>query len=469
MIFRIAQKEVKEIVRDGRFRITAGIVFLLLLTAILVSRSYYKSINEQHEQAKKNARSEWINQGKKNPHSAAHYGTYAFKPKYPLSLMDNGVDKYAGVSIFLEAHNRGEAQYMAAQDQTLSRFGDLTPDFVLMFIIPLLIILIGFNAMTRERESGTLRLLHSQGVNPWKLTLGKWLGILFPVILIVIPIYIIAAILLTNVTDFGEFSLAALSMLFLVYLAYYAVFINITLFISSVVKKSNLAMVTLLGIWILSCLAMPKISTEIAEALYPYPTQLEFEEKIALDKEKGLDGHNPWNAEAKKLEEETLKKYGVDSLQQLPFNWDGYLMQEGEKHDASIYFKHYEALKDTYVNQTGIYRATAVLSPFLPARFLSMAISRTDYTSHWHFADAAEKYRILLVGKMNGHMVENSKTGDWDYTVDKEVWASVPEFDYQPPAYATIIAGNTSNILTLLGWVVLSFVALYISVRRMTI
>ncbi|MFN8807684.1 MAG: ABC transporter permease, partial [Bacteroidota bacterium] len=223
MTLKIALKELKEIVREGRFRITAITLFALLLAALFVSKSYYTSVNAQHSEAKKNARSEWVEQGQKNPHSAAHYGTYAFKPKYPLSLIDNGVDKYTGVSIYLEAHKRNEAQYAAAQDQTaLSRFGDLTPDFVLIFIVPLFIILIGFNAFTRERESGTLRLLKSQGVSTWKLTMGKWLGIFLPVLFIVIPVYVLAALFLANIKDYGQFSLWALTLLFGVYLIYYA-------------------------------------------------------------------------------------------------------------------------------------------------------------------------------------------------------------------------------------------------------
>jgi ABC-2 type transport system permease protein len=468
MIFKIARKEFREIVREGRFRVTAMLVLALLFVAVFVSNRYYKSINAEHNQAKKNVRSEWTGQGKKNPHSAAHYGTYAFKPKYPLSLIDNGVDKYSGVSIYLEAHKRSEAQCMAAQDQTaLSRFGDLTPEFVFIFIIPLLIILMGFNSFTREKESGTLQLLQSQGVRTWNLALGKWLGIFIPVMIITVPVYIISAIFLSNITDYGEFSLGALTLLFLVYVFYYAVFTNITLTVSALFKKSNLAFVTLLGIWILSCLAMPKISTAIADSLYPYPTQVEFEEQVTLDKEHGLDGHNPWNAEAKKLEEETLKKYKVDSVQQLPFNWDGFLMQEGEKHSSEIYFKHYQALKDTYLNQSKVYRATAALSPFLPTRFLSMAISRTDYTAHWDFADAAEKYRIVLVGKMNGHMMNNSKTGDWDYLADESTWESVPEFEYEPPSYGSILSLNSSNLFTLMAWVLISFSVLYVATGRL--
>ena len=57
-------------------------------------------------------------QPKKNPHSAAHYGVYAFKPKSPLALVDTGIDPYMGVAVWLEAHKQNEFKYRPAQDRT---------------------------------------------------------------------------------------------------------------------------------------------------------------------------------------------------------------------------------------------------------------------------------------------------------------------------------------------------------------
>ncbi|MCU0420635.1 MAG: DUF3526 domain-containing protein [Cyclobacteriaceae bacterium] len=470
MIRAILRKELTENVREGRFRVVILTLLLVTVVSVLVSKRYYESVNEQHERARANARQEWVGQGQKNPHSAAHYGTYAFKPKYPLSLIDNGVDKYAGVSIFLEAHKRSDAQYMAAQDQTaLSRFGDLTPDFILMFLIPLVIILLGFNAFTRERESGTLRLLKSQGVPVGRLLLGKWVALYLPIAIVTLVLFALAAILLSGIRDYGVFGVGAWLLLLMVFLVYYAVFTNLTLLVSAVSPRSSLSFVALLGLWVLSCLAMPKASSAMADSLFPYPTQLEFEEQIARDKRSGLNGHDPWNAAAKKLEEETLARHNVQTVAELPFNWDGYFMQQGEEHEAEIYFKHYQSLKETYQNQTRVYKTLAVLSPFLPTRFLSMAICRTDYHAHWDFADAAEKYRLMLVGKMNGDMVENSKTGEWDYLADEKLWAAVPDFDYQPLSQRTVLALQQGNLLTLLGWWLVSAMAVYVAVKKMSI
>ncbi|MCW5911029.1 MAG: DUF3526 domain-containing protein [Cyclobacteriaceae bacterium] len=470
MIFTIAFKELKERLREGRFRVMAIVMIALLAVAVMISNNYYQWVNRQHTEARENARSVWVSQDAKNPHSAAHYGTYAFKPKYPLSLIDQGIDKYAGVSIYLEGHTRNEARYMAAQDQAaISRFGDLTPDFVLLFIIPLFIILTGFDAFTSERESGTLRLLKSQGVSSVTLAAGKWLGLFAAVLLIIVPVFILSIYFLSKAKDFGEFNAGVLALLFLFYLAYYAVFSNLTLIVSAWAKKSGISLVVLLAVWMVACLGMPKAASRFAESISPYPTQSQFMAAVAEDERNGLDGHDPFSTQAKKLEEETLKKYGVDSLHKLPFNWDGYLMQRGEEHTAEIFDKHYGQLKTIHENQANVYRLASVLSPYLPARFLSMALCRTDYTAHAHFSDAAEKYRLALMDNLNTHFAENSKYGDWAYKADKSFYAGIPDFSYEPKSYGDIIHANLGGIGVLLAWLAVSALLVVWSVRKMNI
>jgi len=468
MIRHTFKKETKELWRDGRVRIAFIIVLLLTAIAVVISTNYYKNINEQYVEASANEREVWDNQGEKNPHSAAHYGTYAFKPKYPLSLIDQGVDKYTGTSIFLEAHKRNEAQFIAASDQTgLARFGDLTPDFILLFIIPLLLILIAYNSITKEKERGTLTLLNSQGAIGWKIVFGKWLAIFFPVCVIVFILFVITGFLLSSLPDFGVFSWSSLFTLFITYMIYYAIFINLVLIISASVKKSGIALVLSLSIWILVCLVLPKAASNLAEYKYPYPTRQEFAENIAKDKKLGLDGHNPWNKAAKKLEEETLKKYGVDSLSQLPFNYDGYRMQKGEEHEAEIYFKHYKYLKTQYSNQNSIYKTLAVISPYLPTRFLSMAIAKTDYNTHWDFSDAAENYRIKTQKFLNEHFANETEYGDWSWKADADFWKQLPKFEYEPPSLTETINTNTASLVILFVWLFGSFTVLFFTTKSL--
>ena len=466
MISKTFLKETKELFREGRVRISLVIVLLLLGVATWISAKQYQNVNEQYAAAKIAERAIWDNQGEKNPHSAAHYGTYAFKPKYPLSLVDQGVDKYAGTSIFLEAHKRNEAQFSAAADQTgLARFGDLTPDFILLFIIPLLIILLGYNSFTKEREMGTLTLLKSQGISSWKWLIGKWSALFLPVFVITAILFGIAGILLGNLEDFGVFNWGSLWMMFLVYLAYYIVFINIVLSISSLVKKSGIALVVSLCVWILVCLAAPKAASNIAESKYPYPTRQEFAANVLKDKKQGLDGHNPWSKEAKLLEQQVLQEYGVDSLHQLPFNFDAYRMQKGEEHEAEVYFKHYNYLKEQYANQSKVYSGLAAISPYLPTRFLSMAIAHTDYATHWDFADAAEVYRVATQKFLNDDFKDNSSFGEWSYRADADTWKDLPVFDYDPPELDSVLGRNASNMGILGIWFLVSFGLLFFTTK----
>ena len=467
MISKTFLKETKELFREGRVRIALIIVLLLLGVAVWISARQYQNVNEQYAEAKTAERAIWDNQGEKNPHSAAHYGTYAFKPKYPLSLVDQGVDKYAGTSIFLEAHKRNEAQFSAAADQTgLARFGDLTPDFILLFIIPLLIILLGYNSFTKEREMGTLTLLKSQGISTAKWLLGKWMALFLPIFIVTALLFLIAGFVLNSLKDFGVFDWNTLLMMFLVYTVYYVIFINLVLLVSSTVRKSGISLVVSLCLWIVACLAAPKAASNIAETKNPYPTRQEFAANVLKDKKEGLDGHNPWSKEAKLLEQQVLQEYGVDSLHQLPFNFDGYRMQKGEEHEAEVYFKHYNYLKDQYNQQSKVYRNLAVISPYLPTRFLSMALAHTDYATHWDFADAAEAYRITTQKFLNDNFAENSKYGDWSYQADASTWEELPEFEYSPPELYSVLERNTANIGVLGIWLLLSFGALLFTSKK---
>jgi hypothetical protein len=118
MVWTIARKELTEMFRDGRFVAAAAIVLVLLLAAVGAGWKHYSDVHAQHSRAQQETREQWLDQGEKNPHSAAHYGVYAFKPKTHLSMIDTGVDPYTGVAVWLEAHYQNQFLHRPAQDAT---------------------------------------------------------------------------------------------------------------------------------------------------------------------------------------------------------------------------------------------------------------------------------------------------------------------------------------------------------------
>mgnify|MGYP001618469105 CR=1 FL=1 len=78
--------------REGRFRLAGALVLLLLLAALVLGWRQAAQVEQERSAAQVIARAAWTNQGDKNPHIAAHYGMYGFKPAGVLAFLDPGAD-----------------------------------------------------------------------------------------------------------------------------------------------------------------------------------------------------------------------------------------------------------------------------------------------------------------------------------------------------------------------------------------
>lgn len=467
MLRVIVSKEIKEMWRENLLKYSGFILLFMLVLATIIGVEQYHRTNRQYQAAKNSERSIWETQSAKNPHSAAHYGTYAFKPKVAFSLIDKGVNQYTGNVIFLEAHKRNEAMYSEASDSTeIGRFGDLSISFVLLYLFPLLILLLCYKSFSKEKEMDTLRLLKSQNVSSISLVIGKWLAAYIPIFISVSILFLLIGGILSSVKDYAFFDWTSLAFLFGGYLLYYIILLSLFIAVSIWSKTSSMSFVICLFIWILFSFVVPKISTNITNDRFPYPTKQMFQAAVKDEVAKGLDGHNPWNEEAKLLKEKTLKEYGVDSVSQLPFNYDGYRMQKGEEYQAKIYKKHYEGLKDIFFEQSKQFKALSSFSPLIPLRLLSMNICNTGYIAHWNFSDKAESYRIQKQRILNNDLKDNSKTGDWDYKMTQEGFKKLPHFQYEPPTLNEILKNDRSNFFILFAWVALSLFFLFFSAKK---
>ena len=213
-------------------------------------------------------------------------------------------------------------------------------------------------------------------------------------------------------------------------------------------------------LWITISFITPKIATNFANETHPYPSKSEFYAGISEDKEKGLDGHNPWNESAKNLEKEILKDYGVSSVSELPFNYRGFLMQKGEEFEAKVYQKHYDSLRNIANSQDNIYKKLSLISPFISLRFLSMSISNTGNGLHWEFTQAAEEYRIKKQKFLNYDIKDNSSYDERGYKMSADKFKNLPSFHFHPPSLAEILRENNQNLISLFLWLVLPFLIL---------
>ena len=456
MIRDIARQEVRSTLREGRFRIAAITLGVLFALSLFGAYDYYRVLEAQHAEAAATARAQWVSQGDKNPHSAAHYGTYVFKPIYPLSYFDRGVDAFTGNTLFLEAHRSNQSSFKAAEDLSdVARLGTLTPAFVLGILMPLFIVVLGFGAAAAERENGNLRLLLAQGVGPGALFWGKSLGLWAVVVALALPFFLAGAIGLVvgggGGEDWGRYALIAA-----LYLVYFGCFIHVTLALSAWARRPSVALVSALAVWVVACLVVPKAAVDLARQVHPAPSWQAYNNAIKADLEAGLDGHDATDAYTKRLEAETLAEHGVDSVHQLPFNWDGFVMQKSEEHETVVYQRHKADLLEVYQRQRGLHLATAVLSPFVLTSVLSQRLAGTDVDVYFDFLAAAERYRVALVGELNADLTDNFAYGDWGGKRGGDYFQTNADFDYARPTLSAVVAELALPAGALVAWLLIS-------------
>lgn len=468
----IAARECLEIVRDRRYRWAAAIVLLLLASALAAGVSRVRDAAIERAAAERHDRDQWLAQGERNPHSAAHFGRYAFKPSLAVSFLDPGVDAYLGVAIWLEAHYQDPAVFRPAEDQTsLTRLADLTVAFVLQVLLPLLVVFLGFNTFSGEREGGTLRLLLSLGVPARRLATGKILGLAVAVGLLVVPAALLGAGIVLVSTDAAHTldagdTVTRLAALALVYGAYVAVFLGISVAVSAVARSSRAALVGLLTFWLVGAFVVPRVVADLARWHHPAPSAAEFWRQVQEDMRQGIDGHDPAAARTREAERQLLAQYGVARIEDLPINFTAWSLQAGEEYGNQVFDKRYDELWAIFERQDAVHTAGAVLSPLLAVRSLSMALAGTDFAHHRHFAAAAETYRRALNKMMNEDYMYRSRGTDALYTAGRDLWEQAPDFEYASPSIGTALAPQGGPAMFLGGWCIVSLAAALAATRH---
>jgi ABC-2 type transport system permease protein len=446
--------------------ISLGFVVVLLLSVLL--GNYQTQIqSENYQTAQKHLRQQWENIKEMNPHGAAHYGTHIFKPANLLSSLDEGVNSITGNVLRVEGHVQNEIIHSeASQMQSVSKFGKLKSALLLQYLLPILLVFLAFSSVSSEKQSGRLKLLLLQGANPRQIVFAKALSVwCYGVGLLALTILAYAAF---NFQDIDREIIARASLFFVTYALYYFIITGLTIFFSARWQNPTLALTSMLGIWIVWTIFLPNILMTSVEKWQPLPSRNEMQTAMKEDRSKGIDGHNPSEEREKELREKVLKEYGVDSLSQLPINFDGLVMQADEDYGNAVWDKHFGNLRNVFLAQKQSYQLGGIANPFVSLQNASMALTGNDNLHHQEFLVQAENYRRVFVKMLNDkHAFGGSKTGDWDWKANNDFYKSVPDFQYKPTALASVFSNYNLDFLLLALWAVFIAVLLIFGTKKM--
>lgn len=467
MLSAIIRKEFIEAWRDRRFLVISLLLGALLLLSIGVGAQRYSLASTQRAEAGAATYRQWLDQGDKNPHAAAHYGLYAFKGETPFAYADRGVNDFAGGSVWLEAHRQNLASARTAQDGlSVERIGAMTAGFLLQVILPLVIILLGHRTFAGERETGVLAQTLSVGAPTARLFAGKCLGAGAAIMALVAPVTLAGVVVLALAAAPGGHGWARAALFALLYGAYALLWMMVTVGVSAASRSARTALVVLVALWMTTCLVAPRVAAETARTLHPTPAYAAFAAAIERDTKGGLGGESQDQYRARMVGQ-ALARYGVASPRDLPVNLQGLTFTWMESWGNAIFDHHFGRLWGLYDAQERVVQAAGLLSPAIAVRQLSMAIAGADLTTHRAFVSASEAKRRDFIAALNKDMTVNSRTGQSDYKAAAPLWSTIRPFTFTPPSPLHALARQGIAGAALLIWLVAAALAGALAVRRL--
>lgn len=441
MITAVARHELLQLRRNGLALWLLGLLTALLALSFLLG--YLQTRDREAEAARVQAaeRERWLGQGVKNPHSAAHWGVYAFRPSLAPSAIDPGLDPYLGVAVWIEAHKQNQAVFRQADESpSAGRWGQLSAAFVLQKLVPLVLVLLTFGSLAGERELGTLRQVLSLGVKPTRLVLGKALGLWLALSLVLAPAALMALLALGP-----SWRLLALG---LVYSCLWLIWLLLGLAVSASSATSRQALLTLTALWFFGSFLWPRLASDLAAGFVPEPDQLAFTARI----EDAL-AHDEGGPVGRRQALET-RYHG-----NLP---EGVYLQADEEFGYRVYDREYGALYDGYERQDQLWQGCALLAPGLAVQSLSSSLAGSDFSHQRRFLGAVESYRRAMVKTINAEL---TRTGNQE--AGHELWEKLPAFSYQPPTAAWALQRQIPALAGLALWLAVSAALCGLAARRL--
>ncbi|MET1756820.1 DUF3526 domain-containing protein [Novosphingobium sp. RD2P27] len=469
----IARDELRLMLRNRVAIVAFALLALLTLVAVTSSWAHQQAIADLRERHQHEAEHAFDAQPDRHPHRVVHYGHYIFRPLGPLAAFDPGVDAFTGNSMFLEGHRQNTANFGdVRQSSLLVRFGQLTPAFVLQVVAPLLLIFLGFGAVSRETERGTLKLLMLQGVSRGQLIGGKLVALVTVALAAALPA-------LLGLLAIGmQPGATALPMLVIAlgYVAYLALWTVLVLLVSALVRRSRDALLALLAIWAVSTVLLPRLAPDVAANLVPLENRLQTDVSIARDLRRLGDSHNPDDPHFAEFKQSLLQRYEVSRVEDLPVNFKGLLAIEGERLTSALFDQYARESYSAQERQNGIVDAFGLVSPAIALRSLSMAAAGTDFAAHRRFLEQAEAYRYRLVQRLNRMQAEDvtyaddtaiDSGADRRKRVDASNWSAMPSFAFAAPTGEALARAALPGLAVICLWLVVGAVLLVIATRRL--
>ena len=248
--------------------------------------------------------------------------------------------------------------------------------FIIGYILSLIALLFSFDAISGEREHGTLRLMLANAIPRHTVLIGKFLGAL---VSITIPFLLAMLVNLLMISSASEVHLnteawGRLGIILFIALLYTGLFLALGLLVSARVQRSAVSLVILLLTWVTFVVFMPSTLASLANGFSPSMSRDEYWERYGQSDAKFRRENKAW-ARAKGLDEKTLRKRG-----------EFFTTMAANKEHLNQGFLTFK------ITQVQRARAITSISPAVLLQHLLEAFAGTGLDRHQQFVENVQHY-----------------------------------------------------------------------------
>ncbi|QYF87376.1 DUF3526 domain-containing protein [Brevundimonas sp. PAMC22021] len=451
----VTRKDAIELWRDKRLVLAASLTLVLALSAVLTTYVQVRAYERDRAAAIAMESDSWLSQGPRDPHSAAHFSQWTFRPLTAANLLDPGTRPHAGSAVWMEAHARNPAALRAVEDQTVALdLGEFSAAWVIQVLATLLLMVLTAGLVARERERGTLRLLLATASSPRAIVQGKVTAALGAGALVAAPLLLAAA----GAVIWAPMALSAdIALRTMLWCGVHAVLLVITVMggvaLSVRAKSAAAALALAIGVWVMAVPLIPRVAATAAEAVAPMPSGERFWAGVQDEIRNGFDGSGSAEARTAALRTGLLEQYGVETVEALPISFRGASLDASERFGNSVFERRWAVLHQIEDRQRAVMRVFALISPIIAVQNLSTAAAGTDNLHQRAFTQQAEAERRRVVNALNRDLMING-AGNPAYKADERLWRSLDSFEVRPLPVAHALSAVWLDAVILFAWLI---------------
>lgn len=283
--------------------------------------------------------------------------------------------------------------------------GNLDLSFVIIYLFPLLVIVLTFNIISEETETGTWRLVAIQSKSKLAFVLKK-IGVrMFLLYLVLLVLFVIAKVKLNLVFNTSFLWIIAMSMLYLLF--WFAVSFLIVCF----KKSSGFNVLMLLSIWLVLIIVLPAGINAYVTSKYPMPEAL----SSTIAQRDGY--HVKWDTDKRATIEKFYKHYPQFKEYGYPvegFNWLWYYAMQQMGDDDSQ--KEREALSTKISLREETSKNIASILPNMHLQLTFNKFAGTGMSQQMSYLEATGKFHEKLRLFFYPKIFDNQKAEKIDWS-----------------------------------------------------